>query len=303
MQSSFLKGALIGASMLVATSAFSAASSTASLTNLHFQLVDLTPDDGIAPSFQVLSAATYNGYSTPDKISGQVQNNAGPYSTVSYQIGDLTPLNSLSKSESVSGVAVSSAITDTSLTATGTSTLGKTSYSAGASIDANTYYGGGIKLSANSALIVTADAWVDASALNVVDSANNYCCYYSNPETASASVSLSLSGPGVGGSQNSSSSLSASVSGTNYYTYVYDPIYGYYRYVFLSPDGNPLLQSNSGKLGVTFLNTTSVDQVATLTASVSVSGTSIAAVPEASTVVLSSLGLLSAAVVARRRRV
>ncbi|WP_374594265.1 hypothetical protein [Aquabacterium sp.] len=302
MQFSFLKGALAAASMLVVTSAFAAASSTASLTNLHFQLVDLTPDDGIAPSFQLLSTASYNGYSAPDRISGQVQNNAGPYSTVNYQIVDLTPLGNLSKTESVSGVSVSSAIADTSLMASGTSTQGKTSYSAGASIDANSYYGGGIKLSANSALIITADAWVDASALNVVENTSNYCCYYTNPETASAGVSLSLTGPGVGGSQNSSSSLTASVSGSSNYTYVYDPVYGYYRSVFVSPDGRPLLQTNSGKLGVTFLNTTSSDQIATLTATVSVSGTSVAAVPEASTVVLSSLGLLSAAMVARRRR-
>jgi len=304
---------------LSATSAFAASQSSASISGLTFTLIDLTPRDGIAPSFSFLSStgSTALTISASDTALGESESAArtrpGTFSFTRDYLVELTNASS------------SASITSDKLTVSGAASGPQTSYSASASagvINSSSYYYSlplNLTLSANSLLLIDATFSLAASASNPSFS-NSY--YYSNvTESASASASLNLSynysAGGVSASYNGQQtrSLQASARGAyTDYTYGYDE-YGYYSPIYTTYPKTEEDKTLSDTLTGVFTNASAYDQSASLGLSVSVSGQAttapivvtnplppVAQVPEPETLALGFGGLGVIALLARRRR-
>ena len=171
-------------SLLAASMPSHASTATASLTNLQFQLTDLAPDDGIAPTLTSLPAnQTYVVARVNDQATGISQQVTNPFSVGYLPDGSV----------SVNGptAAASSSILAGSFLSTGSATDGGTFFSqanvfSGAEGLATSYF-----LSAHTRLTITADLSLSVS---IMDACSSFQC---ESAVASAVISGLLEGPGV----------------------------------------------------------------------------------------------------------
>lgn len=278
----------------LASSSMAASDAAASLTNLKFQLIDLNPLDGIAPT------VTYNGGKT----------------SLSLSISDAFTGNADSASRSRSGYQAFSHVYDVSLdnvegfasidaqtlAVYGAAQGASTSYNAQASTFAQQ-----LTLSAQSMLVITAEASVTARAVNPQACPGNYYYYYgcSASETASASAGMSLNynyytnNSSVSVSFNDS--LNVSATGRGEYSSYYYSSYPYYNYVYQTYPKLEETNASERMLTAVFMNTSTTNQSAYFSLSTSVNGQASSAlplsyaaltpVPEADTAALALVGL------------
>lgn len=318
------KVALACACALASTGTFAAAQSSASISDLTFQVIDLDLSDGYSFQFNntgrtLLSLSASNG------ITGE----SDSYSR--NRQGWLVPSSFDSQLDPVSASATVSA---TGIDLHGES-LGPGNYSASASSgnDYYWYYGGSptLTLSARTMVVITGTASVSASATNPESSG---CWYYCSPsESASASVSMSLNYSYATGNTSMSysfnESLNANAAATGAYTrqdfvgyelvpYYYWGGYTYYDYVpiYRSVDVPMTEETNSQEKTFTavFVNSSDFTQSASFYLSASISGSAstplqaasfsvpVTPVPEPETWALAVAGLLLVGARARRLR-
>ncbi len=290
----------------LATSSMAASDAAASLSNLKFQLIDLNPLDGIAPT------VTYNGGKT----------------SLSLSIADATTGDADSASRTRNGYQAFARVYDVSLdnvegfASIDNQTLAvygaahgpSTSYSAQASTFAQQ-----LTLSAQSMLIITAKASVTARAVNPQACPGSYYYYYgcSASETASASAGMSLNYNYYANNSSVSvsfnDSLNVSAAGRGEYTgYSYSYYYPYYGYVYQQYPKLEEIKSSERLLTAVFMNTSTTDQSAYFALSTSINGqgtsslpmslTTLTPVPEADTAALAIVGLGGLFSLTRMRR-
>lgn len=315
--------ALACALAVTAPSAFAFAESSATISSINFQLIDLNPFDGIATNysfstggFTSLNASANN--TTLGESDALSKTRAGTFKFSQVFSTDVT------------NVAASASIGLSALSASGSSSAGGTNYSASASTGSQGYYyQTNLVLSANSILLISAEASAFASAANPQGSCWYYCSV-TDQATASATLQLSYSYSMPSGYMNYSFSDNLSVvssatpaytsqdlvgwervayyTDATGYTYYYDrPIYQY-----VDRPATEQTQSASRMLTVAFVNTSNVSQNASLYFGVGAAGfgssgpaTNFAAlpVPEADAYAMFAAGLgVIGAVAARRRR-
>lgn len=293
--------------------AFAASSASASISNIQFQVIDLTPTDASVSGFSLASLPGTMSFNLSDSSQSASEsynysrNGLGTYTkTASGDLGTVSAslsagLNSLSVQGEAGGPG--------------------TSYSAAISSNGSSYYyNGSIKLSAQSVLIITADALVKASATNPSACTNSYYYYCNSTEAASSSTWMSLSyslptpAGSVSGSSNNNLSVSASASGEysyqSYQGYDYSKP-DYYNYPIYSTVVVPAYEqtlSDSRQFYAVFANTSNTEQTAYFNIGAQINGRASTAlpvnlnpVPEPGTwaLALAGLGLMGA--VARRR--
>lgn len=274
---SIIKATLVCALGLSASLASAAVQSSASIHNLSFQLIDLNPLDG---------------------ASFTLMNNAGT-SSMSLNVSDATygesdtfgrsrqGLLSFTKSvdSSLDNASGAASLSGTSLSVQGSAYGTGTSYSASVSSGSPySYYGSSnITLSAQSILVIRAEASVFAEAVNPQDCSYSWWCYNTESASATASMSLNYSNSGAMGSvsYNYSDTLSVSAVARGAYTesvFVgYDCSYSYWYYCnalyenVLRPATE---QSNrdSRSFVAVFMNTSNSDATASFSLSVSTNG-------------------------------
>jgi hypothetical protein len=304
--------ALLCVLSLSASWASAASQSSASISNLKYQVYDLTPTDGVLSSYSLSGLPGSMYYNLNDYASGSSEN-------YNHSRAGLTTYN-----KSVSGeldtVSASIQAGKTALTVEGAAT-GPGSYSA--SINGYGYYGT-LTLAANSVLIITADALVSASASNPSACASSYYWGCSPSESASASswmsLSYSFSTPAGSVSGSSSNNISTSAQARGEYSYLsysgYDFSYpDWYNHPIYTTVVSPAFEqslSESRSFYAVFANTTNVTQSAYFSLGVSVSGSGTAGalpaqlpaapVPEPDSLALALAGLVFVGSVMRRRR-
>jgi hypothetical protein len=296
-----------------ASSAFAAAQSAASISNIKFQVIDLNPMDG-APTFTFAGGNTSLSVSASDSSLGESESasrtRAGAFSFARTFEATLDH------------VSAQADISDKALQVEGAASGPGTSYGAYATTGYTGYSNAVLTLSPQSMVVITAVADVMASATNPRECGGIYyyynTCSASESASASASMTLQYSYSTNNGnvSVNLSDVLSASAVARGAYTeavYNYSYWYGYYDYF-----DRPLLEetkSDSRTFTAVFMNTSNLIQTASFSLSTNVSGFANTAAPtmsvlnitaapvpeaEASLLALSGLGLLAAT--ARRRR-
>jgi hypothetical protein len=262
------------AALAAAAPALASSQATATIDHLTFTLYDLNPTDDIAPSFRFLTDASQTGATSTTAVAGD--SFLGENGTDSLtrnkafvaRVADVTLANAL-------GVAV---VQEYSVAAHGQAAGTSTSFNASATTSAgynNNYYGnslvGGLEVSANTLLIIRADAKVSAS-VNAPGCADQYYYCY-NSDNASAGVTMGLSFNSTDGtttgSGSFSSQLNANVSANYTSTYEYDPALGYYHYVYTA---SPATSDKSDVLSVAFTNNTDLTQRGYFSLAASVSG-------------------------------
>ena len=303
------------ASLLCALGSQAMASSqaSASISNLKFQLIDLNPLDGVAAS------VSYNGGSTSLSLSGNDGSTGDSDSASRTRSGYMSFSRVYEISlDNVSGTA---SIGNGDLNVSGSANGLSTSFNASAMA-----YASQLQLSANSLLIITADAAVAAAALNAPDCYSNYYrCGASESASASASMSLSYNyytstgstsvsyGDSVGASAQSQGAQDVS---NYYYDWYYCYYYGYY--CSSSPthyDKTEQSVSSSRTFSAVFMNTSSSAQTAYFSLNTNISGyatspsveaaggvANVTPVPEAGTTALALVGAAVVGGVATRRR-
>lgn len=263
--------ALLCAATFASLPALASSTATATLDQLTFTLYDLNPDDGVSPSFRILSgyglegntytyATVSDGYTGESGIDSLTRNQ--PFNA---RVADITLDNALS-------IAV---VQPYAVAAHGQAAGNSTSFNATASTVAgftgrpNQTGLGGIEVSANTLLVVRGLATANASA-GATCSPNYYCGY---TDQASATVTLGLSFNANDGSNSSSGSFSSQLNATaqsgQVGTYQYDPVTGYGQYVYTTL---PSDVQKSQWLSVAFTNTTSMSQRGTFSMNANVSG-------------------------------
>lgn len=304
-----LNTAVAVACAIASTNAMSAAQSSASITDLKFQVIDLDLTDGYDFQFnsqgRTLLSLTANNNDSGESDSYSRSRN-----------GWLVPGSFESNLGFVSGQATVSA---DGIALSGQS-LGYGSYSANASSGTEYYgWGGGdLTLSANTMVVVTAKASVFASATN--PSACSY--YYCSPsEYASASAGMTLNYSYYTGSTSISYSfnelLNVNVTATGAHTrqdfvgyeIVQSPWgYDYYQpiYQFVDVPLTEGTESQERLLTAVFVNTTNISQVATLGLRANISGTAttpLSPIPEPGTwaLMLAGMAVVGARVTRTRR--
>lgn len=317
MLSRFKTGALACALATVVAPSFAASTASASISNLQFQLFDLTPTDArdSAYSFNSLSGSLSTTAS---------DSSLGASDSHTYTRAGLFTFNKSIDADADTAQAAAS-VSKTGLAASGSAQGAQTSFNASAGSNSPYYYGGTLKLSAHSVLIITADALVSASATNPSACSSGYYYYCNATETASASATLNLSysmstpAGSISGASNNSVSTSASARGG--YTYQtwggYDySYYDWYNHPIYTNVTSPATEqsfSETRQFYAVFANTSDVDQYASLYTNVSVSGFAStgaavvampapSAVPEPDSIMLLAGGLFSVGFMLRRRR-
>jgi hypothetical protein len=298
----------------LASHAMASSQASASISNLKFQLIDLNPMDGESAS------VTYGGGSTSLSLSGYDGSTGDSDSASRTRSGYM----SFSRVYEVSldNVTGSASIGNGELNLSGSANGLSTSFSAGASS-----YASQLQLSANSLLIITADASVAAAALNAPDCASNYYrCGASESASASATMSLNYSYYTSTGSTtvNYSDSVTSSAQSvgaqdvTDYYGYNWYYCYYYGYYCSSNPthyDKTEQSVSSSRTFSAVFMNTSSSTQSAYFSLGTSINGSATSAglqsaggvanvtpVPEAGTTALALVGAAVVGGVATRRR-
>lgn len=286
-----------------ASSAMAASNASASIGNLSFTLIDLDPFDGLTPTvnFTTGNGGTALSISAADTAIGESESagraRPGTFSFTKEFLAELT------------NASAQASISQQGLSAQGHANGAGTSFNASASTGLqSSYYGGAfsVSLSANSALLISAELSLSAEASNPTCSYYYYC--YSGSEQASASGSLTLSysysgnGAYVNYSRSDGQSLTASAMASyENYNYQYNPNTGYYDYVYYTVPGYEESKSLNQVLKGTFTNMSSATQYASLGLSVGVSGqATTAAVPEAGTLGMAAAGLIVAGALAGR---
>lgn len=297
--------------VLSATWAQAASQSSASISGLTFTLIDLTPNDGVAPSFSFLTSAgsTALTISANDTFVGEIDSASrtrpGMFSFSQQALAELTR------------AGARGSVDDKSLSVSGYANGPQTTYNASAStgyISSSYYYYGQpltLSLSANSVLLIDANVSLTASASN--PQACTYYYYCNNAgELASASATSYLSynytGSPISSSYSGAQTLSLQASAQGEYSlgnYQYDPATGSYTYVYATYPKHEDNKQLNDVLRSVFSNSSSLTQSASFGLSVAVSGqaTTSALIPEPSTYALFAQGLVfGGLVVARRRR-
>lgn len=300
----FSAAALACACAFASSSALAASQASATIGNLSFTLIDLDPFDNLAPSLSFLNAngSTALSVSVSDSALGESEassrTRAGTFSFSKEFLAELT------------NASATATVNSNQLSVQGAANGLGTSFTASASTGGlSSYYGTGpltISVSANTALLIKADLSLSAAA------SNGTCTGYYSPcvsEQATASGSLSLAysynadGASVSYNQANTNSLTASADGGyNYYTYEYDPYWGYYQSVWHTAPATNESKSLTDVLTGKFVNISNQVQSASLGISVSVTGsaTSAAPVPEPGTLSLAAAGLIAAGALANR---
>jgi hypothetical protein len=316
----FKKAALACVLGLSVSSAFAAAESSASISNLKFELTSLIP--GTAASFELLNKMgnTALNLNVTDTGAGESdQFGKTRVGTFGFTKEFETELTNASGSASIDASA---------LAVSGRAFGAGTSYSAGAATGSGYYGSNNLALSAYSILVIRADASAFASATNPT-ACQSYYCGSSDQGVASASMGLNYNYSAAGSqiSYSFSDSVTANAVAVGAHTVqefkgyelITDPDYGYSYYRPIYETINYPLQeqtvTNARSFMAVFVNTTSQTQYASLNLGVSISGNAntpfavasaggpVASVPEAGSVMLSMIGFgLVGGLVARRRR-
>lgn len=298
--------ALACASLGLVGTVHAASSASATVGGLTFQVIDLNPFDGVDAAFSFIASSTG---STSLQVSAN-DNGQSDSSSKSRSQGFYTKTLS---TEDLTNATATASVAPYEVSASGSATGYNTSFNAQASTSAGSYYGsnGILSLSANSLLIVSADATLNAKAAN-----GDLGCYYcgSDWSTASATFSLSYSyysGP-VSNSYSFTDSVSTSASAySGYYNYVYNPETGSYDYVYVK--GSDADNTVTRTFTAVFTNSSATTQFAGLSMAANVYGygssafpqllsAPTAAVPEASAMTMALAGLGMAGLIYRRRR-
>lgn len=290
----------------LASSSMAASDAAASLSNLKFQLIDLNPLDGIAPTVTYNGGKTSLSLSINDATTGDAD--SASRTRNGYQAFERVYNVSL---DNVEGFA---SIDNQTLAVYGAAHGPSTSYNALASTFAQQ-----LTLSAQSMLVITAEASVTARAVNPQACPGSYYYYYgcSASETASASAGMTLNYSYYANNSSVSvsfnDSLNTSATGRGEYTgYSYSYYYPYYGYVYQTYPKLEETKSSERMLTAVFMNTSTTDQSAYFALSTSVNGqgssslpmslTTLTPVPEADTVALAIAGLGGLLSLTRLRR-
>lgn len=299
--------ALVCALATLTAPALAASSASASISNIRFQVIDLTPTDGQVSQFSLVNLPGSLSFGISDATQGASEsysfNRSGLGTFTKSASGDLGTVSA----ELFTGL--------NAISAQGQAAGPGTSFSA--SVNGNGYYGysGSLKLSANSVLVITADALATASATNptACSPATYWYCNASESASASSWLSLSYSLPTPAGSIYSSSNnnLSLSAQARGEYSYQYHYTYDYskpdwYNYPIYNTVVYPAFEqslSDSRQFQAVFANTTGVEQIANFSIGVQVNGfASTAPVPEAGSVAMALAGVAFVGGLAHRRR-
>lgn len=295
----------------VSCTAFAASSASASVTNIKFQLIDLAPDDGIAPSFTL-------GDDNVTMASGWVDDFGR--TTPLYPLSQSTPGWLASQSGNLTS-ASSAAIVDWSAGSQGLG-LSASAQGWGAQYNVSLVTGDGseseylmrnLRLSANALLNVELSYSLDASASNAPTCLANDVCLRSSSfttERANASLGLSLAyhyledGLNVGYSRLVGDSVHATASaGIQAGAYIFDDSTGDLQLVTDEVPGSDQANHADGVLKVSFFNASQSDQLAKLRIGMTVWGAGTTqAVPEPSSFGLFALGAAALYVRSRRNR-
>lgn len=299
--------ALACASLGLVGTVHAASSASATVGGLSFQVIDLNPFDGVDAAFSFVASASG---STSLQVSANDNGETDSASKSRSQAFYTKTLNT----EDLTNASATASVSQYAVSASGSATGPSTSFNGQAQTSGNYYYGsnGILSLSANSLLIVTAEASVNAKATN----AYSGCYYCGSNDWAGASATFGLSynyssGP-VYTSYNFNDSVSTGAQAySGYYNYVYNPSTGWYDYVYVN--GSDADNSATRKFTAVFTNSSAATQFASLSMSASVYGygsspfpqlvsVPAAAVPEADAVAMALAGLGVAGLMYRRRR-
>ncbi|MDO9238072.1 MAG: PEP-CTERM sorting domain-containing protein [Aquabacterium sp.] len=297
----------VAALSLVSSLAQAASQSSATISGLTFSLIDLNPNDGIAPSFSFLTTTGTTALTLSANDGGLVEaesmstSRPGTFSFTREQLASIT--NAYAKG----------ALSSESLSVSGAASGPSTSYSGSASTGSpqSYYYYStlNLSLSANTLLMIDADIKLKAEASNAA-ACNSYYYYCSSTEIANATavstLSYNYSGGNVSSQYNGTQSrtLQATASGgvTSSY-YQYDNATGSYRYVTTTTPASDGYKVLDESLRSVFSNSSNMTQAAAFGLSVSVSGQAMsAAIPEPATYALMLQGLLAGGWLVRRSR-
>jgi hypothetical protein len=299
--------ALASALAIFASPALAASSASASINNIRFQVIDLTPTDAQVSGFSLLNLPGSLSFNISDMAQGASES----YNFNRSGLGTFTK----SAAGDLGSAAASLSAGTNALSVQGQAFGPGTSFSASINGSGAYYYNGSLRLSANSVLVITADSVLSASATNPSACLSGYYFGCSNSEQATASswlnLSYSLPSPAgsVSGSSSNNMSLTAQARGESSYRYVYSYDYSkpdWYNHPLYTTVVNPRLEqtlSDSRQFYAVFANTTSSEQTASFSIGVQVNGyASTAPVPEAGSIAMSLAGLAFVSGVALRRR-
>lgn len=299
--------ALACASLGLVGTVHAASSASATVGGLTFQVIDLNPFDGVDAAFSFVATSTG---STTLQVSA---NDNGESDSASKSRAQAFYTKTLS-TEDLTNASATAAVSQYAVSASGSATGASTSFNAQAGTSSGYYYGssGILSLTANSLLIVSAEASVSAKATQA--DCGYYYCGSSDWANSSATFSLNYSyysGP-VSNSYSFTDSVSTSASAySGYYNYVYNPETGWYDYVYVN--GSDADNSVTRTFTAVFANSSATTQFAGLSMSANVAGygssafpqvmsAPAAAVPEADAVAMALAGLGVAGLMYRRRR-
>lgn len=263
---------------LASTTAHAIAHSDAAIGGITFTLIDLSPLDGTAPSFSLTAGGTTQlsvraTDLSPYETASASRTRAGTFSFSDELFFWLT--NSL-VSASIDGM--------NGLSASGMVDQGGFGYSATASTGGSY----SLSLSANAALLITADVELGASAVNGTCSPLNYSCV---PDRSSATGALSLS------YSYTTADMTMSYNNTDSHSL---------RAISTAASQHHARRDEvkefSGVLSATFTNMSQVTQTGSLRLYVTADGNTASMVPESSATAVAGAGLAVAAVVTRRGR-